>query len=146
MNKLRPFIITLVFIVLLISVNYFSIFKAIYLPTSESPTITFSDEYTHSESALRKRLFGRLTENELPPFVYPTLNGDVPTEISSPYQWEDHNSKFVFISDTCNPQTIDLIKTRTEPFGIKLLIGNQSDYLSSIKEKIICGVLTYPDT
>src|SRR5210317_2571565 len=59
---------------------------------------------------------------------------------------DKNNSKFVFISETCNPQTIDLIKTRTEPFGIKLLIGNQSDYLSSIKEKIICGVLTYPDT
>ena len=59
---------------------------------------------------------------------------------------DKNNSKFVFISDTCNPQTIDLIKTRTEPFGIKLLIGNQSDYLSSIKEKIICGVLAYPDT
>src|SRR6056300_137699 len=59
---------------------------------------------------------------------------------------DKNNSKFVFISDTCNPQTIDLIKTRTEPFGIKLLIGNQSDYLSSIKEKIICGVLAYPNT
>ena len=25
--------------------------------------------------------------------------------------------------ETCNPQTIDLIKTRIEPFGLELLVG-----------------------
>jgi glycine dehydrogenase len=56
------------------------------------------------------------------------------------------NSKKVFISDTCNPQTIDLIKTRTEPFGLELLIGNQKEFLSKIDAKIICGVISYPGT
>jgi glycine dehydrogenase len=57
-----------------------------------------------------------------------------------------NNSKKVYVSDTCNPQTIDLIKTRVEPFGLQLLIGNQKDYLKNIKDDIICGVLAYPDT
>ena len=54
--------------------------------------------------------------------------------------------KHVFISSDCNPQTIDLIKTRTEPFGLKLLIGNQKDFLSNINDKLVCGVLPYPGT
>ena len=57
-----------------------------------------------------------------------------------------NDSDHVFVSSDCNPQTIDLIKTRTEPFGLKLLIGNQKDYLSSVNEKLICGVLPYPTT
>ena len=59
---------------------------------------------------------------------------------------DKNNSKYVFISKTLNPQTVDLIKTRTEPFGIELLIGNQKEFLQSIKDKIICGVIAYPDT
>jgi len=59
---------------------------------------------------------------------------------------DKNDSDHVFISSDCNPQTIDLIKTRTEPFGLKLLIGNQKDYLSSVNKKLICGVLPYPAT
>jgi len=59
---------------------------------------------------------------------------------------DKNESDHVFVSSDCNPQTIDLIKTRTEPFGLKLLIGNQKDYLSSVNEKLICGVLPYPAT
>ena len=59
---------------------------------------------------------------------------------------DKNNSKYVFVSNNCNPQTINLIKTRTEPFEIKLLIGDQKEFLSNIKEKIICGVLPYPGT
>ena len=57
-----------------------------------------------------------------------------------------NKSKKVYVSETCNPQTIDLIKTRIEPFGLELLIGNQKDYLKKINDEIICGVLSYPDT
>ena len=56
------------------------------------------------------------------------------------------NSNKIFISESCNPQTIDLIKTRTEPFGLELHIGNEQDYLSNIKDNLICGVLAYPGT
>ena len=56
------------------------------------------------------------------------------------------SSKKIYISDKCNPQTIDLIKTRTEPFGLEILIGNQKDFIKNIKGDIICGVIAYPDT
>ena len=56
------------------------------------------------------------------------------------------NSKKIFISSNCNPQTIDLIKTRTNPFGLELIIGDENKVLSKIKEDIICGVLSYPGT
>ena len=57
-----------------------------------------------------------------------------------------NNSKKIYVSDACNPQTIDLIKTRAEPFGLELLVGNQEDYIKNIKDEIICGVIAYPDT
>ena len=56
------------------------------------------------------------------------------------------DSNKIFISDSCNPQTIDLIKTRTEPFGLELLVGNEKEYLLKIKDNLICGVLAYPGT
>ena len=57
-----------------------------------------------------------------------------------------NNSKKVYVSENCNPQVIDLIKTRIEPFGLELLIGNQKDYLKNLNGDLICGVLAYPDT
>jgi len=54
------------------------------------------------------------------------------------------DSKKIFISINCNPQTIDLIKTRTKPFGLELIIGDEKKELPKINEDIICGVLSYP--
>ena len=59
---------------------------------------------------------------------------------------DKNNSKKIFISSSCNPQTIDLIKTRTEPFGLELIIGNEKNDLQNISENIVCGVLSYPGT
>ena len=59
---------------------------------------------------------------------------------------DKNNSKKIFVSNSCNPQTIDLIKTRTEPFGLKLIIGDEKNDLQNIKENIVCGVLSYPGT
>ena len=59
---------------------------------------------------------------------------------------DKNNSKKIFVSNSCNPQTIDLIKTRTEPFGLELIIGNEKEDLNKIKEDIVCGVLAYPGT
>lgn len=36
---------------------------------------------------------------------------------------KDMNRSF-FVSNTCHPQTIDVIKTRSEPLGIQLIIGD----------------------
>jgi len=57
-----------------------------------------------------------------------------------------NNSKKIFVSDSCNPQTIDLIRTRTEPFGLELLVGNEKKCLSKINDDLICGILSYPGT
>ena len=59
---------------------------------------------------------------------------------------DKNDSKKIFVSSSCNPQTIDLIKTRTEPFGLELIIGNEKEDLTNINENIICGVLAYPGT
>jgi glycine dehydrogenase len=59
---------------------------------------------------------------------------------------DKNNSKKIFVSSSCNPQTIDLIKTRTEPFGLELIIGNEKNDLQNISENIVCGVLSYPGT
>ena len=57
-----------------------------------------------------------------------------------------NNSKKVFVSENCNPQVIDLIKTRIEPFGLDLLVGNQKDFIKNVSGELICGVIAYPDT
>ena len=54
---------------------------------------------------------------------------------------DKNNSKYVFISETLNPQTIDLIKTRTEPFGIEILIGNQKNFYNQSKIKLFVVLL-----
>ena len=51
----------------------------------------------------------------------------------------------VFISENCNPQTIDVIKTRAEPFGLEVIVGPISE-LDKISDEILCGILQYPDT
>jgi len=57
-----------------------------------------------------------------------------------------NNSKKVYVSETCNPQVIDLIKTRIEPFGLELIVGNQKDFIKNLNGELICGVIAYPDT
>jgi len=59
---------------------------------------------------------------------------------------DKNNSKKIFVSSSCNPQTIDLIKTRTEPFGLELVIGDEKKDLPKISDNIVCGVLSYPGT
>jgi len=59
---------------------------------------------------------------------------------------DKNNSKKIFVSSSCNPQTIDIIKTRVEPFNIELIIGDEEKILKGIEDKIICGVLAYPGT
>ena len=59
---------------------------------------------------------------------------------------DKNNSKKIFVSNSCNPQTIDIIKTRVEPFNIELIIGDEEKVLKDINDKIICGVLAYPGT
>ncbi|HET6243310.1 MAG: aminomethyl-transferring glycine dehydrogenase [Bacteroidetes bacterium] len=55
-----------------------------------------------------------------------------------------------FVSDSCFPQTIDVLKTRALPLGIELIIGNHTDLdFENLplerKNKIFGALLQYPD-
>jgi len=51
----------------------------------------------------------------------------------------------IFISKNCNPQTIDVVKTRAEPFNLEVIIGNDED-VKSVDSDILCGLYQYPNT
>ena len=55
------------------------------------------------------------------------------------------DSKTVFVSNDCHPQTISVIQTRAEPMGLKIIIGNDNE-LNKISEDLVCGILQYPGT
>ena len=48
-----------------------------------------------------------------------------------------------FVSDKCFPQTIDVLKTRSEPIGIELEIGDVNRFKSH--DKIFGAILQYPN-
>ncbi|MDC0232042.1 aminomethyl-transferring glycine dehydrogenase [Pelagibacteraceae bacterium] len=52
-------------------------------------------------------------------------------------------TKKVFVSKNCHPQTIDVIKTRAEPLGLKIIVGDED---KDINENIVCGIIQYPGT
>jgi glycine dehydrogenase len=49
----------------------------------------------------------------------------------------------LFVAENCLPQTIDLLKTRSEPLGIELVVGNPLNYAFS--ERVFGAVIQYPD-
>ena len=59
------------------------------------------------------------------------------------YRISKTENKKVFVSKNCHPQTIDVIKTRAEPLGLEIIIGDEN---KDIKEDIICGIIQYPGT
>ena len=61
------------------------------------------------------------------------------------HRLDKKDNKIVFISNDCHPQTIEVVKTRSEPLGLEVVIGNDED-LSNISDDIICGILQYPGT
>jgi len=56
------------------------------------------------------------------------------------------DSNLVFVSEDCHPQTIDVIQTRAEPMGLKVLVGKEDEVLDQLKEDLVCGILQYPGT
>jgi len=55
-----------------------------------------------------------------------------------------HARNAFFVSDACHPQTIDLVRTRAEPLGIRVLSGNHAN---ATPDATWCGLLVqYPDT
>ena len=59
------------------------------------------------------------------------------------YRVSKNDSNKVFVSKDCHPQTIDVIKTRAEPMGLEIIVG---DEYKDIKDEIICGIIQYPGT
>jgi glycine dehydrogenase len=53
------------------------------------------------------------------------------------------NARTLFVSDTCFPQTIDLLQTRAEPLGIEIVIGKWQEMQWS--DNLFGAVLQYPD-
>ncbi len=56
------------------------------------------------------------------------------------------DSNLIFISEDCHPQTINVVQTRAEPMGLKVLIGKEEEVLDNLKEDLVCGILQYPGT
>ena len=50
------------------------------------------------------------------------------------------DSDLVFISKDCHPQTIEVVKTRAEPLGLKVLIGDDEE-LNNIKNDIVLSLI-----
>ena len=48
-----------------------------------------------------------------------------------------------FVSDKCLPQTIDILKTRSNPLGIELTIGDHNTF--EFNENVFGSILQYPD-
>ncbi len=61
------------------------------------------------------------------------------------HRLDKKDNKIVFVSKDCHPQTIDVIKTRSEPLGLKMIVGDDNE-LNKISGDIVCGILQYPGT
>ncbi len=57
---------------------------------------------------------------------------------------KDSNKTTFLVSDECHPQTIDVLKTRSEPLGITLSISNHNEF--SFGETTFGALVQYPDT
>ena len=56
----------------------------------------------------------------------------------------DPNKTTFLISDKCHPQTIDILKTRSEPLGIDLIIADHNQFI--FNDSIFGALIQYPDT
>ncbi|MFI5356425.1 MAG: aminomethyl-transferring glycine dehydrogenase [Opitutales bacterium] len=55
-----------------------------------------------------------------------------------------HDASTFFVSDQCHPQTIDIVKTRAQPLGVQVIVG---DHRNCALGGNLFGVLVqYPDT
>lgn len=56
------------------------------------------------------------------------------------------NGKCVFVSHRCHPQTIDVVRTRAEPLGIEVIVGDWETFDISSAEGLVAVLVQYPDT
>jgi glycine dehydrogenase len=55
-----------------------------------------------------------------------------------------NNANVFFVSDKCFPQTIDVLKTRSTPLDIELIVGDHETF--EFNEKVFGAIVQYPDT
>ncbi|MCU0447945.1 MAG: aminomethyl-transferring glycine dehydrogenase, partial [Microscillaceae bacterium] len=74
-----------------------------------------------------------------------TAAAEAMTMLHSLRKGNKKNAETFFVSELCHPQTIDILLTRANPLGIKLLIGNH-ETLDLTQEDIFGLFLQYPAT
>ena len=52
----------------------------------------------------------------------------------------------IFVSDRCHPQTIDVVTTRAEPLGIKVITGDWQTFDCAACDGLLAVLVQYPDT
>jgi glycine dehydrogenase len=57
---------------------------------------------------------------------------------------KNSEKKTYLVSDKCHPQTIDVLKTRAEPIGIKVIIDVVNE--ETLKDSVFGVLIQYPDT
>jgi glycine dehydrogenase len=56
------------------------------------------------------------------------------------------HGKAMFVSDRCHPQTIDVVKTRAEPLGIDVIVGDHRQLEPAEVEGLFAVLVQYPDS
>ncbi len=51
----------------------------------------------------------------------------------------------IFVADTCLPRTIDVVKTRAEPIGVEVIVGDWKTFDPSDVEGLFAVLVQYPD-
>ena len=59
---------------------------------------------------------------------------------------ENDSATAFFASKRCHPQTIDVLRTRAEPLGIELRIGDENEIAAQAPSDVFGMLLQYPDT
>ncbi len=54
--------------------------------------------------------------------------------------------KSLFICDRCHPQTIDVVKTRAEPLGLEVIVGDREKFDPAAADELFAVIVQYPDT
>jgi glycine dehydrogenase len=54
------------------------------------------------------------------------------------------DTRAIFISEHCHPQTIAVVQTRAEPLGVKVIVGSEQTF--DFSEKVCAVVVQYPAT
>jgi glycine dehydrogenase len=57
--------------------------------------------------------------------------------------YHDSNAKLFFVSEKCFPQTVEVLKTRADPLGIELIIGDHLNF--EFNDRVFGAIIQYPN-